>query len=52
MIIKDDEIREKLSKILGSYKPIKQNFGYGSNFEEVKVLSWIEIAFEIGKLKK
>lgn len=49
--LKEDEmyrIREKLSQFLGSYK--KGNYSFHER-EEVKVLSWAEIYFELGKMK-
>ena len=44
--MEDQEIREFISKMLGSYKP-----GYYSQEKEVLTLSWPEIYFELGKLK-
>ena len=49
MQIEDKEIRKELSGVLGSYKIT--NF-YGSQDKDIKMLSWIEIAFEIGKLRR
>ena len=52
MEIDDKEIREELSKILGSYKERDCYMAHNYGKADVKVLSWIEIASEIGKLKK
>lgn len=46
---KEYRMRENLSKFLGSYK--KRGYGFGIEETEVKVLSWAEIFFELGKMK-
>lgn len=45
MEIKDEEIRKELSKVLNCYVE------RGIMSKPDNILSWIEIAFEIGKLK-
>lgn len=47
----DEKKRSDLSKVLGSYKNVASAYHHTSPNREVVVLTWFEIAGEIGELK-